>query len=311
MSNLVSPYLSFNRQEWSELRNSVPMSLTAEKVQTLQGINEHLTMAEAADIYLPLTRLLHLHIEAQQQKNLVLERFLGHTTLHTPFIIGIAGSVAVGKSTTARLLKELLSSDSSKVSVELVNTDGFLYSNAVLKQRDIMHKKGFPESYDIKSLVQFISDMKAGKDSIQIPVYSHLTYDITDEVKRVEQPDILIIEGLNVLQSGMDYPHDPHRVFISDFLDYSIFVDAEPEHIEEWYVQRFLKFRKGAFTHEGSYFNHYTKLTLDEAIATARSIWKNINGSNLKSNILPTRGRANLILKKDSQHSIHQVLIRK
>lgn len=311
MSKFVSPYLSFDRREWSKLRDSVSMSLTAEKIKTLQGINEHLTMGETADIYLPLSRLLHLHIEAQQQKNLVLERFLGNEMVHTPFIIGIAGSVAVGKSTTARLLKELLASDSSKMSVELVNTDGFLYPNKVLNERNIMKKKGFPESYDIKNLVQFISDMKAGKENIQIPVYSHLSYDITEELKTVKQPDILIIEGLNVLQSGMDYPHEPHRVFISDFLDYSIFVDAEPAHIEEWYVARFLKFRKGAFTQPGSYFNHYTKLSLDEAIATARSIWRDINGCNLQNNILPTRGRANLILQKDAEHSIHQVLIRK
>ncbi|ELA7371143.1 type I pantothenate kinase [Vibrio parahaemolyticus] len=307
----MSPFLSFDRAEWAELRNSVPMTLSEDDLKALQGINENLTMEEAVEIYLPLSRLLNLYVQARQSRNSVLQQFLNTEEHAPPFVIGIAGSVAVGKSTTARILKALLSRWENHPKVALVTTDGFLYPKKVLEERGIMHRKGFPESYDIKHLVEFVSDVKAGKPNLEVPVYSHITYDITDELKKVDRPDVLIIEGLNVLQSGMDYPHDPHRVFVSDFLDFSIYVDAESETIEQWYVERFLKFRRGAFTKPGSYFNHYTQLSVDEAKSKAKEIWRNINGLNLELNILPTRERAHLILHKGVNHLVDKVSLRK
>ncbi|HCG8634580.1 type I pantothenate kinase [Vibrio parahaemolyticus] len=307
----MSPFLSFDRAEWAELRNSVPMTLSEDDLKALQGINENLTMEEAVEIYLPLSRLLNLYVQARQSRNSVLQQFLNTVEHAPPFVIGIAGSVAVGKSTTARILKALLSRWENHPKVALVTTDGFLYPKKVLEERGIMHRKGFPESYDIKRLVEFVSDVKAGKPNLEVPVYSHITYDITDELKKVDRPDVLIIEGLNVLQSGMDYPHDPHRVFVSDFLDFSIYVDAESETIEQWYVERFLKFRRGAFTKPGSYFSHYTQLSVDEAKSKAKEIWRNINGLNLELNILPTRERAHLILHKGANHLVDKVSLRK
>ncbi|HIF5631527.1 TPA: type I pantothenate kinase [Vibrio parahaemolyticus] len=307
----MSPFLSFDRAEWAELRNSVPMTLSEDDLKALQGLNENLTMEEAVEIYLPLSRLLNLYVQARQSRNSVLQQFLNTEEHAPPFVIGIAGSVAVGKSTTARILKALLSRWENHPKVALVTTDGFLYPKKVLEERGIMHRKGFPESYDIKRLVEFVSDVKAGKPNLEVPVYSHITYDITDELKKVDRPDVLIIEGLNVLQSGMDYPHDPHRVFVSDFLDFSIYVDAESETIEQWYVERFLKFRRGAFTKPGSYFSHYTQLSVDEAKSKAKEIWRNINGLNLELNILPTRERAHLILHKGANHLVDKVSLRK
>ncbi|MGL5430209.1 MAG: type I pantothenate kinase [Vibrio sp.] len=307
----MTPYLTFDRQHWAELRNSVPMTLSESDLKELQGINDHLTMTEAVEIYLPLARLLNLYIEARQSRNGVLQQFLGSAGSAPPFVIGIAGSVAVGKSTTARLLKALLSRWENHPKVELITTDGFLYPNQILTERGIMHKKGFPESYDIRRLVEFVSAVKAGQPHVVAPVYSHLTYDITDEVNVVDRPDVLIIEGLNVLQSGMDYPHDPHRVFISDFLDFSIYVDADSQLIEKWYIERFMKFRNSAFRKPGSYFSHYTALSEQQAEQKARSIWETINGKNLIENILPTKGRAQLILRKGLNHSVGEVLLRK
>ncbi|WP_299695116.1 type I pantothenate kinase [uncultured Vibrio sp.] len=307
----MSPFMSFDRAHWSELRNLVPMTLSESDLKELQGINEKLTMEEAVEIYLPLSRLLNLYVAARQNRNSVLHQFLDKKEKAPPFIIGIAGSVAVGKSTTARLLKALLSRWENHPKVELVTTDGFLYPNEVLEEKGLMSKKGFPESYDIKRLVRFVSDVKACKRNVTAPVYSHLTYNITDDVKCVDLPDVLIIEGLNVLQSGMNYPHEPHRVFISDFLDFSLYVDADSRQIKEWYINRFMKFREGAFTKPGSYFSHYTKLSDQEALDKAETIWSSINGLNLEKNILPTRERAQLILRKGTNHMVEEVLLRK
>ncbi len=303
--------MSFDRERWSELRNLVPMTLSESDLKELQGINEKLTMEEAVEIYLPLSRLLNLYVAARQNRNSVLHEFLDKKEKAPPFIIGIAGSVAVGKSTTARLLKALLSRWENHPKVELVTTDGFLYPNEVLEEKGLMSKKGFPESYDIKRLVNFVSDVKACKRNVTAPVYSHLTYNITDDVKCVDLPDVLIIEGLNVLQSGMNYPHEPHRVFISDFLDFSLYVDADSQQIKEWYINRFMKFRDGPFTKPGSYFSHYTKLSNQAALDKAEGIWSSINGLNLEQNILPTRERAHLILRKGADHMVEEVLLRK
>ncbi|MEZ8633720.1 type I pantothenate kinase [Vibrio lentus] len=307
----MSPFMSFDRAQWSELRNLVPMTLSESDLKELQGINEKLTMEEAVEIYLPLSRLLNLYVAARQNRNSVLHQFLDKKETAPPFIIGIAGSVAVGKSTTARLLKALLSRWDNHPKVELVTTDGFLYPNEVLQEKGLMSKKGFPESYDIKALVNFVSDVKACKRNVTAPVYSHLTYNITKEIKEVDLPDVLIIEGLNVLQSGMNYPHEPHRVFISDFLDFSLYVDAESAQIQQWYVNRFMKFREGAFAKPGSYFGHYTKLSDLAAKEKAEGIWQSINGLNLEQNILPTRERAHLILRKGADHMVEEVLLRK
>ncbi|QUJ68998.1 type I pantothenate kinase [Photobacterium sp. GJ3] len=308
----MTPYLSFGRQAWAELRKSVPMTLDEADLERLRGINEHLSMDEVRDIYLPLSRLLNLYVGARKGRNRVLDEFLSQPKpSNVPYIIGIAGSVAVGKSTTARLLKTLLTRWPEHPKVELITTDGFLYPNDVLMEKKLMKKKGFPQSYDIRRLVEFLTEIKSGKTKVEAPVYSHLIYDITDEIKMVEQPDILIIEGLNVLQSGMDYPHEPHRVFISDLLDFSIYVDAEPDLLQTWYIERFLKFREGAFQDPSSYFNHYTKLTENDAVKTATNIWQEINGKNLIENILPTRERASLILQKGSNHAVQTVRLRK
>ncbi|RXJ72382.1 type I pantothenate kinase [Veronia nyctiphanis] len=311
MSDVLTPYLSFDRQQWAELRNAVPMTLNEADLGKLQGINEHLTMDDVQDIYLPLSRLLNLYVKARKGRTEVLGEFLGRENRNVPYVIGIAGSVAVGKSTTARLLKALLERWPEHPKVELMTTDGFLYPNEVLKARGLMRKKGFPESYDIRKLVEFVSDVKSAKPAVEAPVYSHLAYNIIDEVKIVEQPDILIVEGLNVLQSGMDYPHDPHRVFISDFLDFSIYVDADSDLLKTWYVERFMALRQGAFQNPHSYFNHYAKLNEEEALKKAASIWDEINGKNLAENILPTKERAGLILEKGTNHAVQTVKLRK
>ena len=306
----MTPYLQFNRHQWAALRDSVPMTLTEEEITRLKGINEDLSLEEVAEIYLPLSRLLNFYISSNLRRQAVLEQFLGTNGQRIPYIISIAGSVAVGKSTTARVLQALLSRWPEHRHVELITTDGFLHPNSVLKERGLMKKKGFPQSYDMHRLVKFVSDLKSGVPQATAPVYSHLIYDvIPNGDKTVAQPDILILEGLNVLQSGMDYPHDPHHVF--DFVDFSIYVDAPEELLKSWYINRFLKFREGAFTDPDSYFHNYAKLSKEEAVDIATSLWNEINLMNLKENILPTRERASLIMTKSANHSVNQVRLRK
>ncbi|TFZ53552.1 type I pantothenate kinase [Serratia proteamaculans] len=310
--SLATPYLQFDRTQWAALRDSVPLTLSEEEIVKLKGINEDLSLEEVAQIYLPLSRLLNFYISSNLRRQAVLEQFLGTDGQKIPYVIGIAGSVAVGKSTTARLLQALLSSWPEHRSVELITTDGFLHPNKVLNERGLMKKKGFPQSYDMHSLVKFVSEVKSGAKRVTAPVYSHLIYDVVPEGNKIiEQPDILILEGLNVLQSGMDYPHDPHRVFVSDFVDFSIYVDAPEELLQSWYINRFLKFRQGAFSNPDSYFHNYSKLPEPEAVNIATQLWNEINGLNLQENILPTRERASLIMTKSANHAVENVRLRK
>ncbi|KYQ99028.1 pantothenate kinase [Serratia plymuthica] len=310
--SLATPYLQFDRTQWAALRDSVPLTLSEEEIVKLKGINEDLSLEEVAQIYLPLSRLLNFYISSNLRRQAVLEQFLGTDGQKIPYVIGIAGSVAVGKSTTARLLQALLSSWPEHRSVELITTDGFLHPNKVLNERGLMKKKGFPQSYDMHSLVKFVSEVKSGAKRVTAPVYSHLIYDVVpDGNKIIEQPDILILEGLNVLQSGMDYPHDPHHVFVSDFVDFSIYVDAPEQLLQTWYINRFLKFRQGAFSNPDSYFHNYAKLPEPEAINIATQLWNEINGLNLQQNILPTRERASLIMTKSANHAVEHVRLRK
>jgi type I pantothenate kinase len=307
----VSPYLRFSRAEWAHLRASTPLPLTEKDLPTLRGINEDISLDEIAGIYLPLSRLLNLYVSAIQSLHKATDTFLGHLPAKVPYIIGIAGSVAVGKSTMARILQALLSRWPHHPKVDLVTTDGFLYPTTVLEMRGLMNRKGFPESYDQRALVRFLTEIKSGKSEVSAPVYSHLIYDIVkDTVQKVHQPDILIVEGLNVLQSGRARNRGS-GIFVSDFFDFSIYIDADEQTIEDWYVARFLKLRETVFRNPDSYFNRYSKLTREEAIEKAHSIWREINGPNLRDNIQPTRERAQLILRKGTGHSVEEVRLRK
>jgi type I pantothenate kinase len=309
----VSPYITFNREEWSKLRNSLPLSLSEEDLTLLQGLNEQLSLTEVSDIYLPLSRLLNLYVAATQELHQVTNTFLGRGTEKVPYIIGVAGSVAVGKSTTSRILQALLSRWPNHPKVDLVTTDGFLYPNRILEERGLMKRKGFPESYDVRKLIQFMADVKSGKPEVSAPVYSHLYYDIIpDNYQWIRKPDIVIVEGLNVLQMAREKNQkNIPRVFLSDFFDFSIYVDAKEEDIFQWYIDRFQVLRNTAFKNPNSFFHRYASLTDEEAIATAKTIWEEINGVNLVRNILPTRSRAQLILHKGDNHTIQQVKLRK
>lgn len=305
-------YRHFDRKQWAELRKSVPLTLSESELETLRGTNEKLSLAEVTDIYLPLSRLLNLIVYAKQQRAVIVDQFLGQAITHSPFIISIAGSVAVGKSTTARILQTLLQRWPEHPKVDLITTDGFLYPLAELKRKGLLQRKGFPESYDMKMLVEFISAVKSGQTEVHAPLYSHITYDrCHDKHQLIEQPDILILEGLNVLQTGLDSPVDVRRPFVSDFVDFSIYVDAEESLLKRWYQQRFLQFRHGAFSDPNSFFHHYSSLSDSEAESISANIWDTINGPNLKLNIRPTRERANLILKKGDDHLMDTVLLRK
>jgi type I pantothenate kinase len=300
-------YLSFERTEWADLRAATPLTLRQSDLDSLQGINELIDLDEVAAIYLPLSRLLNLYVSAVQDLQRVTSTFLGSIAPRVPYVIGIAGSVAVGKSTFARILQALLSRWPNHPQVDLVTTDGFLHPNAVLAERGIMDRKGFPESYDTRSLLGFLRAVKSGEPEVAAPVYDHIAYDILPgESIVVRRPDIVIVEGLNVLQVNREGVE-----FVSDYFDFSIYVDADVDDIEEWYVQRFFALRESVFRDPNSYFRHFAGLTDEQAEMTARQIWAAINGRNLRENIAPTRERASLILRKASDHRVTQVQLRK
>ncbi|CAN5799340.1 type I pantothenate kinase [soil metagenome] len=306
MSPHLSPYLDFSATEWAALRASTPMTLTSDDVEAIRGINVALSLVEVERVYLTLSRLLNLYVRASQALFSVTDTFLGKPTTPVPYVIGIAGSVAVGKSTSARVLQALLSRWPDHPRVDLVTTDGFLWPNDVLAGRGLMARKGFPESYDRKRLLEFVADVKSGSAEVGVPVYSHTVYDIVPGERRViQQPDIVIVEGLNVLQGG------GNGTYVSDYFDFAIYVDAHPDHVEQWYVDRFLTFRDTAFQDPANYFHQYASLTDPEAETEARAIWADINRPNLEENIAPTRDRATLILEKASDHTVKRIRLRR
>jgi type I pantothenate kinase len=307
MSGAESRYLTIERDDWAALRAATPLTLREEDLEKLRGINEQIDLDEVAAIYLPLSRLLNLRVSASQDLARVSSTFLGTMSPRVPYVIGVAGSVAVGKSTFARILQALLSRWPDHPRVDLVTTDGFLHPNAVLEERGLMARKGFPESYDTRRLVSFLREVKSGATEVRAPVYSHVVYDVLEgEENLVRQPDILILEGLNVLQVSSSATE-----FVSDYFDFSIYIDAEEDDIIDWFIARFMALRESVFKDPNSFFRHFAALGDDEARETALGIWRDINGRNLRENILPTRERASLILRKAADHRVTSVRLHK
>jgi type I pantothenate kinase len=312
LPSAVSPHRVFTRQQWAALRADTPLTLTADDVAALRSLNDPMSLDDVVEIYLPISRLLSLYVGAAQALYDATRTFLGSRDGVTPFIIGLAGSVAVGKSTTARILKALLGRWPNTPKVDLMATDGFLLPNAILQREGLMERKGFPESYDLPALLGFLNDIKAGKHHVAAPVYSHLVYDIVPGEKVViDRPDILIVEGLNVLQTSRP-PRDGRAVpFVSDFFDFSIYLDADEAVIRCWYIERFQRLRETAFRNPASYFHRYAAIPEADAVAIAEGLWSRINLVNLRENILPTRPRADLILRKDASHAVQEVALRR
>lgn len=304
----MSPFVEISRADWAALGRSTELPLTEQEISQIRGLGDFLDLKEVSDVYLPLSHLLNLYVTEAQRLHSVTSQFMGERAERTPFIIGIAGSVAVGKSTVARLLKELLSRWPSTPRVELVTTDGFLHPNAELERRNLMHRKGFPESYDRLALLKFVADIKSGVDRVSAPVYSHLSYDIVPGAEVVvESPDVVIVEGLNVLQP----PVMGQEVALSDYFDFKIYVDADVENVTNWFLGRFEQLREGAFTNPKSYFHRYAEMPFEKALERATEIWQTINLPNLIENIQPTRSRATLVLQKGNEHAVTSVLLRK
>ena len=308
----LSPYREFPREDWAKLRADTPLTLTEVDLDELRSLNDRIDLDEVVAIYLPISRLLNLYVAATQKLFRATQKFLHIEGAKVPYIVGMAGSVAVGKSTTARILQRLLARWPNHPKIDLVTTDGFLLANEILEREGLMNRKGFPESYDLPALLLFLSDIKAGRRHVEAPVYSHLTYDVVPGEKIVvDQPDILIVEGLNVLQTGRP-PRDGKAIpYVSDFFDFSIYLDADERVLREWYVSRFFSLRDTAFRDPRSYFHRYASLSNEEASETANRIWHTINLVNLRENVIPARQRADLILRKGADHIIHSVLLRK
>ena len=303
-----TPFVEISRADWAELGNNTELPLTKVEIAQIRGLGDFLDIKEVREVYLPLSRFLNIYVSEYSKLHKATSNFLGERSARVPFIIGIAGSVAVGKSTVSRLLRELLTRWEGTPKVALITTDGFLYPNQELEKRSLMHRKGFPESYDRMALLNFVADIKSGKEKVQAPVYSHLTYDIVpDKFETVSSPDVVIIEGLNVLQA----PGPDQDVTLSDYFDFKIYVDAETENISNWFLNRFHELRESAFTNPASYFHRYAEMPLDKALEKATEIWQSINLPNLTENILPTRSRATLVLKKGDKHAVESVLLRK